>query len=605
MTELGPTGALASLRAGQEVRATLANPATALTIVVFGVVAVALAVFEPSTPFDEDGPYLPWLVAGLPAAAMLTVGVVALAQSVSAERSDGTLLRLRALPQGVRGYIAGRALAFSELQLLTASLIALAAIAGGLWTLAPDVGSSLVLLVAFALGIVVHGLLGVLTGAMLRMADAASAGATLVSLGAMAGATLTGLLIPLSVMPESVQIAGLILPTTWLAHAVRYALVPDAVGLEPLDDWHPLAALLVLAVWAAVLALVVPRVLQARTKRPTGSPVDAAAAEPAPTPTTQPSAAPRETMHSTRPAPTPAGSALEDNDDAACVIDVSGLQMAYGDAQVLRGLDLRIRRGEVYALLGPNGAGKTTAVEIMEGYRRRSAGEVMVLGRDPEHGDDAWRNRIGIVLQRATDHEQWNVRSLLRYAAAHFDDPWPADDLLERVDLVEQARQKIDDLSGGQRRRLDVALGLVGRPELLFLDEPTTGFDPEVRRRFWNLVEDVAATGTTVLLTTHYLDEAQHLADRIGVLSGGRIHTEGTVEELGRASGSRAVVSWQDGGRTRTEHTDDPGRTVAGLVERLGTVEALEVRRPNLEDIYLDIVAAQRAGDRGEEHSAA
>lgn len=206
------------------------------------------------------------------------------------------------------------------------------------------------------------------------------------------------------------------------------------------------------------------------------------------------------------------------------IIQVRELTMAYGDIDVLRGIDLDIHRGEVFALLGPNGAGKTTTVEILEGFRQRSAGEVRVLGADPERGDDAWRGRIGLVLQSWRDHRRWRVAELLTHFATYYPDPRDPTELLALVGLTDQADQQVDRLSGGRRRRLDVALGIVGRPELLFLDEPTTGFDPEARHEFHVLVERLARDeGVTVLLTTHDLVEAERLADRIAMLVGGRI----------------------------------------------------------------------------------
>jgi ABC-2 type transport system ATP-binding protein len=225
-------------------------------------------------------------------------------------------------------------------------------------------------------------------------------------------------------------------------------------------------------------------------------------------------------------------------------VDVTGLVMRYG-AMVLRGVDLRVARGEVLAVLGPNGAGKTTMMEVLAGYRRPSAGILEVLGCDPVRAGIEWRERVGIVLQSASDHGQWRVGSLMRHVAGHFPTPWPIDDLLARVGLEDRARARVGRLSGGQRRRLDVALGLVGRPELLFLDEPTTGFDPQARRDVWRLLEQVRDAGTTILLTTHALDEAERLADRVAVLDGGQIVTVGTPEEL-KASASERGASLED-----------------------------------------------------------
>jgi ABC-2 type transport system ATP-binding protein len=210
-------------------------------------------------------------------------------------------------------------------------------------------------------------------------------------------------------------------------------------------------------------------------------------------------------------------------------VNVSGLSVRY-DAMVLQGVDLQVARGEVFAVLGPNGAGKTTLMEVLEGYRRSSGGVVEVLGCDPACTGNEWSERIGIVLQSASDHGLWTVGALVRHAGAHYSRPWPADDLLAGVGLADRAATRVGRLSGGQRRRLDLALGLVGRPELLFLDEPTTGFDPHARRDVWRLLEEVRDAGTTILLTTHALDEAERLADRIAVLDG----AEGKGAQAGR-----------------------------------------------------------------------
>jgi ABC-2 type transport system ATP-binding protein len=215
----------------------------------------------------------------------------------------------------------------------------------------------------------------------------------------------------------------------------------------------------------------------------------------------------------------------------APAVAVSGLVMRY-DATVLQGVDLQVARGEVLAVLGPNGAGKTTMMEILEGYRRPSAGVIEVLGCDPQSAGPEWRERIGIVLQSASDHGLWTVGALVRHVAAHYPRPWPVDDLLGGVGLGDRAGARVGRLSGGQRRRLDLALGLVGRPEVLFLDEPTTGFDPQARRDVWRLLEQVRDGGTAILLTTHALDEAERLADRVTVLDRGQIIAVGSPAEL-------------------------------------------------------------------------
>ncbi|AOP45509.1 ABC transporter ATP-binding protein [Streptomyces lydicus] len=293
---------------------------------------------------------------------------------------------------------------------------------------------------------------------------------------------------------------------------------------------------------------------------------------------------------------------------AAPVIRVSGLRMAYGSVDVLHGIDLDIHRGEIFALLGPNGAGKTTTVEILEGFRQRSAGEVRVLGTDPARGDDAWRGRIGLVLQSWRDHRRWQVAELLTHFATYYPDPRDPAELLSVVGLTEQAGRRVDRLSGGQRRRLDVALALVGRPELLFLDEPTTGFDPEARRDFHALIARLARDeGVTILLTTHDLAEAERLADRIAMLVNGRIRACGTPAELARRAAARAEVRWTaPDGTARRERTADPSGLVWELHrEANGPIADLEVRRPTLEDTYLHMVhrddtAGDETGGAGE-----
>ncbi|MFI5521457.1 ABC transporter ATP-binding protein [Streptomyces platensis] len=294
----------------------------------------------------------------------------------------------------------------------------------------------------------------------------------------------------------------------------------------------------------------------------------------------------------TTPAPTSAATPQP-------VIRVRDVRMTYGSARVLHGIDLDIHRGEIFALLGPNGAGKTTTVEILEGFRQRSAGEVAVLGTDPARGDDAWRARIGLVLQSWRDHRRWQVAELLTHFATYYPRPRDPAELLALVGLTGQARQQVDRLSGGQRRRLDVALAIVGRPELLFLDEPTTGFDPEARRDFHDLVERLARDeGVTILLTTHDLAEAERLADRIAMLVNGRIRAHGTPSELARRAAAQAEVRWTaPDGTARRERTADPSQLVWELHrETGGPVADLEVRRPTLEDTYLHMVHRDGAG---------
>ncbi|ALG14844.1 ABC transporter ATP-binding protein [Kibdelosporangium phytohabitans] len=274
--------------------------------------------------------------------------------------------------------------------------------------------------------------------------------------------------------------------------------------------------------------------------------------------------------------------------------------MRYGTKDVLCGVDFQVRRGEVLALLGPNGAGKTTTIEILEGFRKRSAGDVRVLGTDPDDGDEAWRARLGIVLQSWRDHGWWKVRELLDHLGRYYrpyrtpdrERPYDVDEMIGLVGLTEHARARVGALSGGQRRRLDVAVGLIGNPDLLFLDEPTTGFDPEARQEFHDLVQRLSSLeDTTILLTTHDLDEAEKLADRIVILAGGRIRADGTAAELARQVASKTEVRYTLDGAPRVDSVEDATRYVRGLFERHGdAVGDLEVRRARLEDVYLAMV---------------
>ncbi|MGV9663350.1 ABC transporter ATP-binding protein [Nocardia niigatensis] len=288
------------------------------------------------------------------------------------------------------------------------------------------------------------------------------------------------------------------------------------------------------------------------------------------------------------------------------VLDVENLRMRYGTRDVLHDVSFQAHRGEVLTLLGPNGAGKTTTIEILEGFRMRSAGRVEVLGADPAHGDEAWRARLGVVLQSWRDHGKWRVRELLDYlgmyyapyATADIQRPWNTDELIAAVGLTEHADAKVMTLSGGQRRRLDVAIGIVGRPELLFLDEPTAGFDPQARREFHDLVHRLADDDhTTILLTTHDLDEAEKLADRILILAGGRIIADGSADQLSRRIAGEAEVKWTRDGQRFVHTTTESTKFVYELFQQFGeSVEELEVRRASLEDTYMTLVQRFESG---------
>ncbi|HLU27315.1 MAG TPA: ABC transporter ATP-binding protein [Glycomyces sp.] len=270
------------------------------------------------------------------------------------------------------------------------------------------------------------------------------------------------------------------------------------------------------------------------------------------------------------------------------VIRVRGLRKGYGSTVAVDGLDLDVHEGETLAVLGPNGAGKSTTVQILSAQLGRDGGEVAVLGTDPARADRRFRSRLGIVSQTTGDLLELTVGEVVRHFAAYYPRPRDPERVIAEVGLTEQARWKIRRLSGGQRRRVDVALGVVGNPELLFLDEPTTGFDPEARRRFWGLIRSLAADGTTIVLTTHYLDEAAELADRIAVIAEGRIRASGTVAEL--VDGDEALVAWRDGEAT----TDRPTTLVAELSEAYrGEVPGLTVARPSLEDAYLRLTGRE------------
>ena len=279
---------------------------------------------------------------------------------------------------------------------------------------------------------------------------------------------------------------------------------------------------------------------------------------------------------------------------SAPVVSVRDLRKTYGGFTALDGVSFDIHRGETFALLGPNGAGKSTTIEILEGYRDRSGGEASVLGVDPGRGGLDWKARLGIVLQSTGESGNVSVREQLTHFAGYYPNPRNVEDVIAAVGLADKAKTRIKNLSGGQRRRVDVALGIIGRPELLFLDEPTTGFDPEARRQFWDLIRSLKQSGTTILLTTHYLDEAAQLGDRAGIIAGGRLIDIGRIDEIGGAEARVPIVRWRENGQLREERTSTP----AALVATLGEKDALEVIRPSLEDIYIDLVgrhAAQEA----------
>ena len=275
-------------------------------------------------------------------------------------------------------------------------------------------------------------------------------------------------------------------------------------------------------------------------------------------------------------------------------LEVRDLRKSYGPVDAVRGITFTVERGEVFGLLGPNGAGKTTTVEILEGYRARDGGDVEVLGVDPEHGGTALRERIGVVLQSSELPAALTVREVHRMFAGYYGRPRDIDEVIELVGLVEKADARVKTLSGGQKRRLDLGVALVGDPELIFLDEPTTGFDPSARRTAWELVRSLRALGKTIVLTTHYLDEAQQLADRVAVIREGRIVSQGSPAEL-IGSAPLVEIRYREDGREIVVETDAPTRVLAELAQKAVAegreLEALEVVRPSLEDVYLDLIA--------------
>lgn len=300
-----------------------------------------------------------------------------------------------------------------------------------------------------------------------------------------------------------------------------------------------------------------------------------------------------------------------EEDDPLTAISVHHLKMRYGNVDVLKDVNFTVHRGEVLALLGPNGAGKTTTIEILEGFRKPSEGEVRVLGVQPIIGDDMWRAELGIVLQSWRDHPKWKVFELLDHLGKYYEPyatrerqrPIATKKLIEMVGLEKQANQQINNLSGGQRRRLDVAIGLVGRPKVLFLDEPTTGFDPQARRDFHDVIRRLSdLEDTTILLTTHDLYEAEKLADRILILVGGHIVANGSAEELGRQVVGKTEVRWQINDEQFTHDVTDATQFVQQLFTKHGNnITELEVRRASLEDIYIKMVHQYEGNGKIEE----
>ncbi|PPF74602.1 ABC transporter ATP-binding protein [Pseudoclavibacter sp. Z016] len=282
-------------------------------------------------------------------------------------------------------------------------------------------------------------------------------------------------------------------------------------------------------------------------------------------------------------------------------IEVTDLVKRYGDRDVVDGLSFEVRHGETFAFLGPNGAGKSTTIEILEGFRTATSGTARVLEQDPARGNAEWRGRIGVVSQSSADIERYSAREVLRHFASLYRNPRAVDDTIERCGIAPFASQRVGRLSGGQKRRVDVALGIIGNPEVLFLDEPTTGFDPNARREFWGLIQQLKGEGMTMVLTTHYLDEAEQLSDRAGIIAAGKLVEIGDIATIGGPKSRTPRVRWQEqDGRWREETTDAPAQLVGALVERLGPEPAgLTVTRPSLEDVYLEIIGEHPAASPG------
>jgi ABC-2 type transport system ATP-binding protein len=293
-----------------------------------------------------------------------------------------------------------------------------------------------------------------------------------------------------------------------------------------------------------------------------------------------------------------------DSPPVSTVVSVRGLRKSYGEFEAVKGLDFELRTGEVFGLLGPNGAGKTTTVEILEGYRERDAGEVEVLGADPAKAGLDWRGRIGVVLQSSAMYENLTVAESLAHFGGYYDRPRPVDEVVELIGLTEKRDDRVRRLSGGQRRRLDLGLALVGDPELIFLDEPTTGFDPGARRRAWETIRSLSSLGKTILLTTHYLDEVEHLADRVAVLREGRIVASGTPQELTTTTPA-TEIRYRENGREVVLQTEEPTRVLHELTERAlarnEELEGLQVRRASLEEVYLSLTQEEEAEEEAAE----
>ena len=287
----------------------------------------------------------------------------------------------------------------------------------------------------------------------------------------------------------------------------------------------------------------------------------------------------------------------------APAVTVRGLQVRYGDVAAVRGIDLDVRRGEILALLGPNGAGKTSTIEVLEGFRAASGGSIAVLDADPWAAPRAWRDRIGIVLQSNSLDPYLTVRESLDLYAGYFRAPLPTADVVGLIGLEEKADERTSRLSGGQQRRLDVGMALVGDPELLFLDEPTTGFDPSARRQAWDVIAGLRDLGKTVFLTTHYMDEAQRLADRVTIIAAGQIVARGTPRDLGERESAETTIRYRSGGEEIVVRTGTPVQTLheltAAALASGEELEGLEVTRPSLEDVYLELTAEPTDGSAG------